>query len=89
MNHLKLATFPADVTSPIGHPMRGGLRKLPGTTMSNILTQNWLPNRRHFLRGLCAVIALPVLWAGASTIRFENEDQSPARAKVTVMLEGQ
>lgn len=29
--------------------------------MSNILTQNWLLNRRHFLRGIGATIALPLL----------------------------
>ena len=29
--------------------------------MSNILTQRWLLNRRHFLRGLGATVALPLL----------------------------
>jgi hypothetical protein len=29
--------------------------------MSNILTQKWLLNRRHFLRGLGATVALPLL----------------------------
>ncbi len=29
--------------------------------MSNILTQNWLLSRRHFLRGLGATVALPLL----------------------------
>ena len=29
--------------------------------MSNILTQRWLLNRRHFLRGLGAAVALPLL----------------------------
>ena len=27
--------------------------------MSNFLTQRWLLNRRHFLRGLGATVALP------------------------------
>src|SRR5258706_1272597 len=31
------------------------------TFMSNILTQSWLLNRRHFLRGLGAAVALPLL----------------------------
>ena len=29
--------------------------------MSNILSQSWLLSRRHFLRGLGATIALPLL----------------------------
>src|ERR1700683_102929 len=29
--------------------------------MSNFLTQGWLLNRRHFLRGLGTVMALPLL----------------------------
>src|SRR5438477_6076197 len=29
--------------------------------MSNILSQRWLLNRRHFLRGLGATMALPLL----------------------------
>src|SRR5258708_6124741 len=35
--------------------------------MSNILTQNWLLNRRHFLRGIGATIALPLLNAMVPT----------------------
>ena len=31
--------------------------------MSNLLTQRWLLNRRHFLRGLGAAVALPMLAA--------------------------
>lgn len=33
--------------------------------MSNFLTQNWLMNRRHFLGGLGATVALPTLTRGA------------------------
>ena len=29
--------------------------------MSNFLTQSWLLNRRHFLRGLGTMVALPLL----------------------------
>ena len=29
--------------------------------MSNILTKNWLLSRRHFLRGIGATVALPLL----------------------------
>ncbi len=50
--------------------------------MSNFLTQNWRLNRRHFLRGVGAVMALPLLdcmtplGARASTIAAEKPRRS-------------
>src|SRR5260370_22847364 len=39
-----------------------GYSEKPTTpVMSNIITQRWLLNRRHFLRGLGATVALPLL----------------------------
>ena len=48
--------------------------------MSNILTQRWLLNRRHFLRGLGATVALPLLDCMKPLRAFAAEAAKPRRA---------
>src|SRR5213078_1598772 len=47
--------------------------------MSNILSQRWLLNRRHFLRGLGATMALPLLDA-MRPLRAASEAAKPRRS---------
>src|SRR5882757_4625337 len=47
--------------------------------MSNILSQRWLLNRRHFLRGLGATMALPLLDA-MRPLRAATEAAKPRRS---------
>ncbi|MBK8001632.1 MAG: DUF1552 domain-containing protein [Verrucomicrobia bacterium] len=48
--------------------------------MSNILTQRWLLNRRHFLRGLGATVALPLLDCMKPLRAVAAEAAKPRRA---------
>ena len=48
--------------------------------MSNILTQNWLLSRRHFLRGCGTVMALPLLDAMTPLFAGANATAKPRRS---------
>jgi len=55
--------------------------------MSNILTQNWLLNRRHFLRGIGATVALPLLNAMVPTrVRGAAAEAGKPRRSVFVYI---
>src|SRR5215207_3566557 len=48
--------------------------------MSNILSQRWLLNRRHFLRGLGATVALPLLNAMVPNRALATSAAKPRRS---------
>ena len=52
--------------------------------MSNILSQRWLLNRRHFLRGLGATVALPLLdcMKPLRAVAAEAAAAKPRRAEI-------
>src|SRR5258708_599145 len=58
----------------------------PPTTMSNIQSQRWLLSRRHFLRGIGACMALPLLDAMTPLRAAANAAASKPRRSVFVYI---
>src|SRR6185437_6929905 len=54
--------------------------------MSNILSQNWLLNRRHFLRGAGAAVALPLLNCMSPLRSMASETPAAARPRRSVFV---
>jgi putative membrane-bound dehydrogenase-like protein len=60
-----------------------GLKNIPDTTMSTILTQRWLLNRRNLLRGLGIYAAAGALLTGARAAEPPVKPKPPAMTAVS------
>ena len=66
--------------------VKGSVQFTEGTQMSNVINNNWLLDRRHFLRGIGAAVALPLLNCMKPITAYAAEKDEKPRRSVFVYI---